>query len=118
MHRRRIKKKVNMKTRILRSTIGVAALAAIILNANASDVLLTPRAAGNQTKAAPGVIVAQSANPVSAISPRALGNQVKSVAGVANEVNPATLCSRHMTASPKAIQACAVNPANMPCCSK
>jgi hypothetical protein len=110
--------KLNMKTRILLATIGVAALAAITLNVNAGAPLLSPRAQGSQIKVAPGTAAARPAFTTQAVSPRALGNQTKTVAGVANDVNPATQCSRHMTVSPKAIQACAANPANMPCCTK
>jgi hypothetical protein len=107
-----------MKTRILLATIGVAALAAIALNVNAGTTLLSPRAQGNQIKAAPGTVAAQPAFTTQTVSPRALGNETKTVAGVANDVNPATMCSRNMVASPKAIQACAANPAKMPCCTK
>jgi hypothetical protein len=107
-----------MKTQILLTTIGTAILAAITLNVNAGTTLLSPRAQGGQSQGASGIAAAQPASPAPTTSPRTLGNQTKTVAGVANDVNPATQCSRHMTASPKAIQACAANPANMPCCAK
>jgi hypothetical protein len=107
-----------MKTRILLTTLGVAALAAITFNVNASDALLSPRAAGNQIKAAPVVSTLSAAPVISLATPRALGNQTITVAGVANDVNPAIAC-RNMTSSPKAIQACAANStAAMPCCAK
>jgi hypothetical protein len=118
MKRHQKLKKQNMKTRILLTTIGAAALAAITLNVNAGTTLLSPRAQGDQSKVASDIAAAQPANTVQTTSPRALGNQTKTGAGVANDVNPATQCSRHMTASPKAIQACAANPSNMPCCAK
>ena len=108
-----------MKTQILLTTIGAVALAAITLNVNASDALLSPRAAANQIKTVPGTTMVQAA-PVTgiALSPRATVNQTITVAGVANDVNPTIAC-RNMTASPKAIQACAANPtAAMPCCAK
>ncbi len=108
-----------MKTRILLTTIGAAVLAAITINVNANDVLLSPRAAANQIKTVPGITVAQAA-PVTgiALSPRTTANQTIIVASVANDVNPTIAC-RNMTASPKAIQACAANPtAAMPCCAK
>jgi hypothetical protein len=107
-----------MKTRILLTVLGAAALAAITLNVNAGDGLLAPRAAGNQIKTTP-VISAVSAVPaINFISPRALGSQNIAVASVANDVNPSIAC-RSMTASAKAIQACAVNStAAMPCCAK
>jgi hypothetical protein len=112
--------KHNMKTRILLTTISAAALAAITINVKASDALLSPRAAGNQIKAAPaetadGNLVA--ANQNSTVSPRALGNQTTTVASVANDVNPTITC-RNMIASPKAIQACAEHPTAMSGCCK
>jgi len=73
-----------MKNRILLVTIGAAALAAITFNVNAGTTLLSPRAAGNQIKTAPGIAAAQSANTVT-VSPRALGNQTTTVASVVND---------------------------------
>jgi hypothetical protein len=109
-----------MKTRNLLITRGAAAFAAITINATASAALLSPRAAGNQIQQVSST--ANAVNPAKTagitVSPRAAGNQIATVAGVANEVNPATQCSRNMTgSSPKAIQVCAANPANMPCCA-
>jgi len=98
-------------------TISAAALAAITLSVNASDTLLTPRAAGNQIIVAPGVAAAQPAPAAQSVSPRALGNQTTTVASVANDVNPVMECHK-MVASPKAIQACAANPAGMSGCCK
>ena len=101
-------------------TIGIAALAAITLNVNASTTPLSPRAQGNQIKVAPAAtadrnLVAE--NQGVAVSPRALGNQTITVASVANDVNPVMECHK-MIASPKAIQACAANPAGMSGCCK
>ncbi len=107
-----------MKTLNLLLTLGAAAFAAITINATASNALLSPRAAGNQIQQVSSA--ANTVNPANTgitVSPRAAGNQIATVASVSNEVNPATQCSRNMTASPKAIQACAANPANMPCCA-
>ena len=108
-----------MKTRNLLFTLGAVTLTAITLNAAANDALLSPRAAGNQVKAVAGAN--NNVNPVNtvgtAISPRVLANQTKTVAGATGDVNPATLCASHMTGGPKAIQACAANPGNMPCCA-
>ncbi len=105
-----------MKTQILLATISAAVLAAITFNANAGETLLTPRAAGNQIKVAPGVTAAQPTSVAQFGSPRALGNQTKTIATVANDVNPTTAC-RNMVTSPKAIQACAEHPtALMECC--
>ena len=107
-----------MKTRIILTTIGAAVLAAITINASAGDALLSPRAAGNQTKVVPGVTATQPAFTIQTISPRALGNQAITVSSVANDVNSTITC-RNMIGSPKAIQACAANPtAAMPCCAK
>ena len=116
---KRRQKKKNMKTQILLTSIGAAVLAAITLNVNASDALLSPRAAANQIKTVPGATVVQAA-PATGItlSPRTAANQTITVASVANDVNPTIAC-RNMTASPKAIQACAANPtAAMPCCAR
>jgi hypothetical protein len=111
------KKEKNMKTRILLTTIGAAALTAITFNVNAGTTLLSPRDAGNQVKIAPGVTAAQPALVAQTVSPRALGNQTATVASVANDVNPVMECHK-MTTSPKAIQACAANPAGMSGCCK
>jgi hypothetical protein len=111
--------KQNMKIRNLLITTGAAVLAAITINVNASDTLLSPRAAANQIKTVPGTTAVQAAPATGiALSPRTASNQSPTVAGVANDVNPTMNC-RNMTASPKAIQACAANPtAAMPCCAK
>jgi hypothetical protein len=106
-----------MKTRILLTTLGAAALAAITLNVNAGTTLLSPRAAGNQIKVTPGVTSAAPASATTFVSPRALGSQTLTAASVANDVNPAMECTK-MIASPKAIQACAANPAGMSGCCK
>ena len=98
-------------------TIGAAALAAITINVNAGTALLSPRAAGNQIQAASGVTATQPAPVAQAVSPRTLGNQTAAVASVANDANPVMECHK-MTASPKAIQACAANPAGMSGCCK
>jgi hypothetical protein len=98
-------------------TIGVATWAAITINVNASDALLSPRATGNQIKTAPDITAAQPAFTTQAVSPRALGNQTLTVVGVANDVNPVMECHK-MIASPKAIQACAANPTGMSGCCK
>jgi hypothetical protein len=109
-----------MKIRILLTAIGAAALTAITLNVNAGDALLSPRAAGNQTKIAPTAtadrnLVAE--NQGVAVSPRALGNQTTTVASVANDVNPTMACARNMNGSPKTIQACVEHPGTMPGCN-
>jgi len=111
------KERINMKTRILLTTIGAAALVAITFNVNAGTTLLSPRAAGNQNNGALGIAATQSANTVQTVSPRAAGNQTTATASVANDVNPVLECSK-MIASPKAIRACAANPTGMSGCCK
>lgn len=108
-----------MKSRNLLLTLGAVTLAVITFNATANGALLSPRAANNRINTAAGVN--NSANPVNSaavtVSPRTLANQTKTVAGANGGVNPATLCASHMPGSPKAIQTCAANPGNMPCCA-
>ena len=107
-----------MKTRTLLMTISAAVLAAITINVNAGDSLLSPRAAGNQTKVVSSITAAQPAVTTQAVAPRTLGSQTVTVASVPNDVNPTIAC-HNMVASPKAIQACAANPtAAMPCCAR
>jgi hypothetical protein len=73
---------MNMKTRILLTTIGVAALATIIINVSASDTLLSPRAQDNQIKVVPGVTAVQpAAVDQAALSPRAAASQSVTVKG-------------------------------------
>lgn len=108
-----------MKTRILLTTLGVAALTAITFNTNGA--LLSPRAAGNQIHTLAGTVNDPNLVAVDqglAASPRVAGNQITTAATVADDTNPTIAC-RNMTASPKGIQACAANPtAAMPCCTK
>jgi len=106
-----------MKTRILLTTIAATALAAITLNVNAGTTLLSPRAAGNQTKIAPGIAATQPTFTAQSGSPRALGNQITTVASVATEVTPAIACVSNMPGNPKTIQACAEHPGTMPDCN-
>ncbi len=117
MKRRLNKKKINMKTRILLTILAAAALTAITLNANAGTTLLSPRAAGGQTKVVPGVAAAQPAAMAQSGSPRVIGNQTRTVAGVASEVTPAMACVSNMSVNPKSIQACAEHPGTMPGCN-
>jgi hypothetical protein len=109
-----------MKTRILLTSLCVAALAAITINVCAGNALFSPRAAGNQIKA--GSAAAADRNLVTdsrsaAVSPRALGNQTTTVAGVVNDVNPALVCAKTMSGTPKMIQACAAQ-TTMPGCNR
>jgi hypothetical protein len=101
-----------MKTRILLTTIGAAALAAITINAFASDALLSPRAAGNQTLVAPGVAAAQPAFVAQTATPRAAGNQTVAVSGTGSAV---TKCP--VMGTPKS-QSLAGNEARTSCCGR
>jgi len=101
-------------------TFGAVAVAAITLNLNASAASLAPRAAGNQIIHTAGAgndvnlgVPASASTDFAA--PRPAGNKIVTTAVVNTAVNPATRCSASMTASPRAVQACASNPA-MPCC--
>jgi len=120
---RQRRKKTKMKTRNSLITLGAVAVAAITLNLNASAALLSPRAAGNEIIHTAGTnndvnLVALGLTSTEYAAPRLAGNKVVTVAGSNLAVNPSTLCSQNMTASPKAIQACAANPlAPMPCCT-
>ncbi len=107
-----------MKTRILLTTISVAALTAITFNTNGA--LLSPRAAGNQIKIVSGTVNDPDLVAVDqgiALPPRASGNQIAITAGTNVSVNP-TLACRSMAGTPKSIQACAEHPATMPGCAK
>jgi len=112
-----------MKTPNLLVTLGMAAFAAIAINATASDALLSPRAAGNQIQvvsssvATPSSTVAFVAATPSLLSPRAADNQLKVVKGVANDTNPALVCRNNMIGSPRAVTECSSH-ATMPGCAR
>jgi hypothetical protein len=101
-----------MKTRILLATIGAATLAAITISAYASDALLTPRAAGNQTQIVPGTTEAQPALTTQTVTPRAAGNQALTVKGAETTV---AKCSA--MGSPKYVAA-AGDGARTSCCNR
>ena len=105
-----------MKTSIL-LTLGAVAFAAITINANANDLALSPHAKGAQTQIVAGTNNDQAVAKTSAValSPKAAGSQIAKVSGTNNDPN-ALACRKQMTASPKAIGACADNP-NMPGCN-
>ena len=84
MKRRLIRKK-NMKIQILLTIIGAAALAAITINVNAGDTLLSPRAKGNEIKVVTSVandVNLVAANRDTLLSPRATGNRITTAIGV------------------------------------
>jgi hypothetical protein len=123
MKLRQKERKIKMKTRNILITLGAVTVAAITLNLNASAALLSPRAAGSEIIRTAGTnndvnLVALGLTSTEYASPRLAGNKVVTAASTSSAVNPSTLCSQNMTASPKAIQACAANPlAPMPCCT-
>lgn len=49
------------------------------------------------------------------LSPRAAGNQIKVVAGTNNDINPALVCQKTMSGSPKAVAECSSH-TTMPGC--
>ncbi|HEY5043245.1 MAG TPA: hypothetical protein VIK53_14730 [Verrucomicrobiae bacterium] len=51
------------------------------------------------------------------LSPRAQASQIKTVKGVNNDVNPALVCQKTMTGSPKAVAECSSH-TTMPGCMK
>ena len=108
-----------MKTSNLLTIIGAVAFAAITININASDALLSPRAAGNQitkvysANADPNLLAAsQSAS----LTPRSAGNQITRSAGVNTDANAATACAKSMNGSPKAVSECTSH-TTMPSCN-
>jgi hypothetical protein len=109
--------KIKMKTPNLLVTLGMAAFAAIAINATASDALLSPRAAGNQIQQASGTVndVKLVNSTGTTVSPRAAGNQIVTVAGQSNEVNPAVACAKNMNGTPKAVAECTSH-MTMPAC--
>jgi hypothetical protein len=118
--KRRQNRNRKMKTNYL--LLGAVILTAITFNTSATTALLSPRAASNQIKrvhvVAETPTIAYVEAPAALLSPRAASNQTKTVKGTDNSVNPAMLCKRDMTGSPKAIAECASHPgAPMPCCN-
>jgi hypothetical protein len=110
------RKKTKMKTRSL--LLGAAVFAAITINARATDVLLSPRAAGNQNQHFAGTYNDPNlVNPTGiAASPRAMSNQIKTVAGTNNDVNSVTACAAGMKGSPKQVAECTSH-TTMPLCN-
>ncbi len=107
-----------MNTRILLTTISVAALTAITFNTNGA--LLSPRAMDNQIKTISGTANDPDLVAVDqglALPPRAAGNQIATTAGTNGSVNPVLACAKTMNGTPKTIQAC-VQQTTMPGCAK
>ena len=107
--RRKQKEKI-VKTKNWLLTIGVATLTTMTMNALADGgPYLSPRAAGNQIKHVAGTN--NDPNLVNTtgivfLSPRAAGNQLTAATSTPNDVNPAAVCAKTMTGSPKDIQKC------------
>ena len=110
----REKERKHMKPHNLLMVLGVAAVATAF-NAFAGDAVLSPRAAGNEIRHVAGLNndVNLLTDHYSVVTPR-LAGATTGVAGVSTEINPVLAC-RNMTASAKAIQACAMTP-GMPGC--
>jgi hypothetical protein len=115
---RQPKSKLKMKTRNLLITLCVAALAST--NVLAVDGLLSPKAAGQQTKTVRGY----NSDPnladtgLASAPPRVVESQTKTVPGKSKEVTPSLMCVRHMSGTPKMIGACADSAGgSMSCCS-
>lgn len=109
-----------MKTNIS-FTVVAATLAMFAFSAVANDTLLSPRASDNQVRKSPAAdvtITTATATPAVRVvmSPRAADNQVVKNAGGSTAVNPAEICAKKMTGSPKAIGACLENPKAMAGC--
>ncbi len=92
-----------MNARNLLILTGAAVLAAITVNLNAGDALLSPRAKDNQIRIVSGTTDAQPARNAQLGSPRALGNQTKIVKGVESVNLTASKCN--VVGSPKAAMA-------------
>ncbi len=98
-----------------------AVVTAFAFTSFAAEPLLSPRAAGNQIKHVsssvdtPTITVAYVDSGSALLSPRAAGNQIKVVAGTNNDINPALVCLRTMSGSPKAKAECASH-STMPGC--
>ena len=98
-----------MKTKIL--VLG-AVVTAFAFTSFAAEPLLSPRAKDNQIKIVksstetPTITVANVDSGSALLSPRAKDNQIRVVKGMNNDVNPALVCQKTMTGSPKAVAEC------------
>jgi len=95
---------------------------AFTLTSFAAEPLLSPRAQANLIPVGTSSITAQrnsityvtSASPT-LLSPRAQASQNQMVKGIFNDVNPAWICQKTMSGSPKIVAACSSN-TTMPGC--
>jgi len=105
-----------MKNKVL--LLGAVA-AAFAVTTFAASPLLSPRAAGNQTKIvqAPAEAAAVPVVAAATLSPRAQGNQIATVASGNADVNPVLGCKKTMAGTPKMVAECASH-TTMPGCAK
>jgi hypothetical protein len=107
-----------MKTNVL--LLG-AVVTAFAFTSFAAEPLLSPRAQANQIQIVTSSASAQGETVTSAsfalLSPRAQASQIQVVKGVVNDVNPALVCQKTMSGSPKIVAACSSN-TTMPGCVK
>jgi hypothetical protein len=110
-----------MKTNVLLLSAVVTAFA---FTSFAAEPLLSPRAQANQipvvtsSTASQGGSITYVASASSVLlSPRAQANQIQVVKGTVNDINPALVCQKTMSGSPKIVAACSSN-TTMPGCTK
>lgn len=98
-----------------------AVVGAFTLTSFAAEPSLSPRGKDNQIKhvgsevGATTTITYVDSGSVS-LSPRAAGNQIKIVKSTNNDINPALVCLRTMSGSPKAVAECSSH-TTMPGCA-
>jgi hypothetical protein len=107
-----------MKTKVL--LLG-AVVTAFAFTSFAAEPLLSPRAKDNQIKIvkssaeAPTTTIAYVDSGSALLSPRAQANQIRLVKGTNTDINPALICQKTMTGSPKAVAECSSH-TTMPGC--
>jgi hypothetical protein len=113
-----MKKHLSMKTNIL--LLG-AVVTAFAFTSFAAEPLLSPRAQAGQIQVATGSVDTQFGSATSTspaqFAPRAQANQIQVFKGTVNDVNPALVCQKTMSGSPKIVAACSSN-TTMPGCLK
>jgi hypothetical protein len=113
------KKTLSMKMNLL--LLG-AVVSGFTLTSFAAGPLLSPRAQANRIPVATSSITTQgdlitcvtSASPT-LLSPHAQASQIQIVKGIFSDVNPAWICQKTMSGSPKIVAACSSN-TSMPRC--
>ena len=105
-------KRKNNKMKTTKVLLLGAVVTAFAFTSFAAEPLLSPRAAGNQIKHvsssvdAPTVTIAYVDSGSALLSPRAQANQIKVLKGTNTDVNPALVCQKTMSGSPKAVAEC------------